>query len=358
MKSIFSLVSMALISVISCNSPKKTESPQIDSGLLETPEPGRRIVLFAGRQVLRAFLLLCVMLIAMPAYENQKGEAPLKNMVERTSGVRIKNPPNRVKSVALSDTVKLELVWIPSGTFMMGSPKSEKGRQIDEIYHRVTISKGFWMSKYEITQVQWQAVMGDNPSDFPNGDNLIVKKATYFVAGNPSTFRGNSNLPVDSVSFNDAQYFIKRLNRKTRMTFRLPTEAEWEYACRAGTTTAFYFGNSLTSDMANFDGRYPYNGSKGVWRNKTTPVGSFKPNSFGLYDMHGNVWEWCRDWYGPYPSKPVIDPTGPESGEYRVLRGGCWFFDAKYVRSAYRDRGYPDKRVGLLGFRLVLPCHR
>ncbi len=358
MRSIFSLASVVLISVISCNSPKKTESPKIDSGLRETPEPGRRIALFVSRRVLRIFLLLCVMLIAMPAYEKQKGEIPEKNMVERASSIQTKNPKNSVKTVTLSDTVKLDLVWIPPGTFRMGSPKSEKGRQPDEIYHRVTISKGFWMSKYEITQAQWKAVMGNNQSDFRNGDNVRVKKPTYFEAGNSSTFRGDSNLPVDSVSFKDTQNFIRKLNRQTRMAFRLPTEAEWEYACRAGTTTAFYFGNSLSSDMADFDGRHPYNGSKGVYRNRTTPVGSFKPNSFGLYDMHGNVWEWCRDWYGAYSSKPVIDPTGPESGKYRVLRGGCWFLDAMYCRSAYRDKGYPDKRVGLLGFRLVLPCHQ
>lgn len=169
-----------------------------------------------------------------------------------------------------------------------------------------------------------------------------------------STFRGNNNLPVDNVSFNDVQDFIKKLNQQTGMFFCLPTEAEWEYACRSETTTAFHYGDSLSSDMANFDGRHSCNAPKGIFRNKTTPVGSFKPNAFGLYDMHGNVWEWCSDWYGGYFPKPVIDPIGAESGKYRILRGGCWFLDARYCRSAYRDRGFPDRKIGLLGFRVVL----
>ena len=136
----------------------------------------------------------------------------------------------------------------------------------------------------------------------------------------------------------------------------LPTEAQWEYACRAGTTTPFNTGSNLTTDQANYDGNYPYNGNaKGVYREKTMPVGSFAPNAWGLYDMHGNVWEWCSDWYGDYPTGAQTDPAGPSSGSARVYRGGSWHSNAHLCRSAYRDRYSPARRFNLIGFRLVSP---
>ena len=147
---------------------------------------------------------------------------------------------------------------------------------------------------YTVTQEQWQAVMGNNPSHF----------------------KGEKNLPVEKVSWDDCQEFIKKLREKDKKPYRLPTEAEWEYACRAGTTTPFHFGETISTDQANYNGNFTYgNGKKGVYRKKTTPVGSFPANAWGLHDMHGNVWQWCQDWYGDYPQKDVVDPQGPEKGD-------------------------------------------
>ena len=189
-------------------------------------------------------------------------------------------PTGKEISIDLGKKVKMQMVLIEPGEFMMGSPPTEKGRNpMEEAQHRVRITKPFYIGKYEVTQEQWQVVMGDNPS----------------------YFKGVKN-PVRRISWNDCQRFIKKLNSIVPGGgFRLPTEAEWEYACRAGTATVFHYGDSLSSNQSNFDGRYPYVGaSKGPWRKKTLPVGSFSPNSFGLYDMHGNVWEWCSDWYNEY----------------------------------------------------------
>ena len=191
------------------------------------------------------------------------------------------------------------------------------------------------MGKYEVTQRQWQQVMGNNPSSFKNA---------------------GLDAPVERVSWNDCQEFIKKLNAKIggEGRFRLPTEAEWEYACRAGSTTPFHYGSRLDSSMANFDGNYPYGGaSKGIYREKPVKVGSFRPNAFGLYDMTGNVWEWCQDWYGDYPSGSVTDSIGPRSGSICVLRGGGWISGARSCRSANRFRGTPSGTSINLGFRLV-----
>ena len=211
----------------------------------------------------------------------------------------------------------------------MGSPKEEKERRDDEIQHKVTLTKGFYMGVQLVTQEQWQEVMGNNPSKF----------------------KGEKNLPVETVSWDDCQEFIKKLREKDKKPYRLPTEAEWEYACRAGTTTPFHFGETISTDQANYNGNYIYgNGKKGVYREKTTPVGSFPANAWGLHDMHGNVWQWCQDWYGDYPQKDVVDPQGPEKGEYRVLRGGSWIYDPRYCRSAFRFGNEPGIRKTVLRF--------
>ena len=171
----------------------------------------------------------------------------------------------------------------------MGSPANEPERSDDETQHRVTLTKGFYLGVHQVTQAQWQAVMGNNPSHF----------------------KGDSNLPVENVSWDDCVAFCEALGKKDGKTYRLPTEAEWEYACRAGTTTPFHFGDTISVNQANYDGNYTYgNGKKGVYRQKTTPVGSFPANAWGLFDMHGNVWEWCADWYGPYPEEELKDPQG------------------------------------------------
>jgi formylglycine-generating enzyme required for sulfatase activity len=176
---------------------------------------------------------------------------------------------------------------------------------------------------------------------------------------NPSHFKGAQNLPVETVSWEDCQDFIKRLREKDKKSYRLPTEAEWEYACRAGTTTPFHFGDVISTDKANYqssfiDGIFGHN-AKGVYRERTTPVGSFPANTWGLHDMHGNVWEWCQDWTGDYSQKDVVDPLGPQNiRHHRVLRGGSWFNTADRCRSASRSGSEPEYRASLIGFRICL----
>ena len=216
---------------------------------------------------------------------------------------------------------ELEMVLIPAGKFKMGSPTTEVGRHNGETQHEVTLTKQFYMGKYEVTQEQWEGVMGINPSTKSKG----------------------AKLPVTSVSWEDCQEFIKKLNTKTNGGYRLPTEAEWEYACRAGTTTSYSFGDILMKSDANVD--------MGL---STKVVGSYKPNAFGLYDMHGNVWEWCEDWREDYPLGAVTDPKGPATGENRILRGGSFFDNVLSARSSYRFNYSPTLRNYLLyGFRLA-----
>ena len=192
----------------------------------------------------------------------------------------------------LGQGVKLEMVLIPAGKFVMGSPKNEKGREKDEKQHEVTLTMPFYMGKYQVTVEQWKALGG-----IYNGSN----------DWNVSKF------PKMYLSWNDCQELINKLNAKTSGGYRLPTEAEWEYACRAGTSTAFSFGDAITPKDAKY-------ADSGVFR--PMAVGCYKPNAFGLYDMHGNAWEWCEDWYGVYPAGMVTDPKGPTTGKHRVLRGG------------------------------------
>ncbi|MBN1654605.1 MAG: formylglycine-generating enzyme family protein [Deltaproteobacteria bacterium] len=223
--------------------------------------------------------------------------------------------------------------WISPGTFRMGSPtKGEQQRGSDEIEHSVTLTKGFWLADTACTQALWQAVMGNNPSFFKGPDR-----------------------PVENVSWKDCQRFLEGINGLIpELALRLPTEAEWEYACRAGTTTPFSFGKNITSDEVNYDGNYPYaGGKKGIYRQETVGVKALACNEWGLYQMHGNVWEWCRDWYGEYPSESAIDPIGPEKGARRVLRGGGWYNDARHARSACRVRHGPGNRGGGIGFRFA-----
>jgi len=218
---------------------------------------------------------------------------------------------------------------IPPGSFQMGSPYNEADRYSDETQHSVTLTKGFWLGEYEVTQGEWVEVMGSNPS----------------------TFQG-SRSAVDRLSWDECQRFISKMNtREPGVVYRLPTEAEWEYACRAGTTTPFHFGATISPSKVNCDGA-----AKGLSRKKPTDAGRFPANAWGLHDMHGNVWEWCQDWEGDYPSTAVTDPTGPSSGISRVLRGGSWLFVVKYCRSAHRFSNHPLNRFDRcnLGLRLVV----
>ena len=237
----------------------------------------------------------------------------------------------------ITNSLGMKFAWIPPGTFLMGSPKEEQEREANEVPHKVTLSKGFYMGVYPVTQEQWQAVMDD----------------IFFALKLES--EEEKDLPVENVSWEDCQTFIKKLRKRDKKAYRLPTEAEWEYACRAGKTTPFHFGNTISTEQVNYDGNYTYgNGKKGVYRQKTTPVGSFPANAFGLYDMHGNVWEWCRDWFGAYPPNDVLDPQGPDAGKSRVLRGGCWRSGPAGCRSAFRFGSKPGDRSDIIGFRLCV----
>jgi formylglycine-generating enzyme required for sulfatase activity len=242
----------------------------------------------------------------------------------------------------LGNGVLLHLVKIPAGSFMMGSLKGEVDRDDDEDQHRVTFPDDFWMGQFEVTQAQYQVITGQNPA----------------------TFKGAQN-PVDSVSWDDARTFCKNISQSTGRAYRLPTEAEWEYACRAGTNTPFHYGQSITPDLVNYDGNYPYgNAAKGNYRNKTTPVGSFPGNRWGLHDMHGNLWEWCQDeWHDSYAEKPeslkqngsiAWETTSSSSDTIRVLRGGSWLNNARNCRSANRSRFRTYDSYNLRGFRLIL----
>ena len=236
-----------------------------------------------------------------------------------------------------TNSIGMTFVPIPAGIFMMGSPSSEPRRSKTETQHQVSLTKSYYLQATEVTQGQWKAVMGSNPSYFSScGDNC----------------------PVEMISWDDCQSFISKLNQKEGTTkYRLPTEAEWEYACRAGTTTPFNTGSCLSTNEANYDGNYPLVGCpKGIYRKKTVPVGSFSPNAWGLYDMHGNVLEWCQDWYGFYPSSPVTNPEGPLDslyGLYKILRGGTWGDYGENCRSAKRLTCNPDGRTSITGARIV-----
>ena len=226
------------------------------------------------------------------------------------------------------------LRWIEPGTFMMGSPEDELERESwgnDETLHKVTLSEGFWLGATTCTQELWQAVMGDNPSNFKG-----------------------ANRPVEKVSWDDVQEFLLRINKEiSGLGLVLPSEAQWEYSCRAGTTTPFFFGDTISTDQVNYHGNHPYGkGTKGEYREETVKVKALPCNDWGLYQMHGNVEEWCHDWLGDYPQGSVLDPRGSDKGRLRVLRGGSWGSLGRFCRSALRDGFTPVFRAYWLGFRL------
>jgi formylglycine-generating enzyme required for sulfatase activity len=233
------------------------------------------------------------------------------------------NPAVAAKPIeVMTNSIGMTLAKIAAGSFSMGSSSYSKETAV----HTVNFAADFWLGQYEVTQAQYRQVMETSPSRF-QGDTL----------------------PAERVSWEDAAEFCRRLGARENKTYRLPTEAEWEYACRAGSRAAFCFG-----DDDSRLGEYAwYDGSAG---NKTHPVGSRKPNAWGLYDMHGNVWEWCSDWYqeGYYLASPATDPKGPDSGQFRVLRGGCWYNRPVMCRSTRRDFNRSDYRDDGVGFRVVL----
>lgn len=243
----------------------------------------------------------------------------------------------------LGNGVRLEMVTIPSGTFLMGSPESEPERAKDEGPQHTVIIQPFFMGKFPVTQAQWQAV-----ASFP--------KVNIDLDPDPSYFKG-ANRPVEQVSWFEAIEFCARLSKAAGRKYRLPSEAQWEYACRAGTTTSFHFGETISPDLANYDGNYTYaSGSKGIYRRQTTEVGRFSANTFGLYDMHGNVREWCADhWHDSYEGAPTDGSVWLSENEnnYRMLRGGSWYLNPWNCRSASRNGYIPDDHHDNLGFRVV-----
>ena len=246
----------------------------------------------------------------------------LKKIDDALAKIESKSSPSTL-TLDLGNGVTMKLVRIRPGKFVMGSPDSEQGHRDDEgPQHGVEITKPFYMGITEVTQAQYEAVMGANPSHFKGAAN-----------------------PVETVSWNDALDFCKKLSEKTRQAVRLPTEAEWEYACRAGSKSRFFFG-----DANGGLGDYAWYDANSI--RTAHPVGQKKPNAWGLYDMHGNVAEWCADWYGDYPKGAVTNPQGPASGSSRVMRGGAWTKSTDYCRAACRDRTTPAYRD--LGFRVMV----
>jgi formylglycine-generating enzyme required for sulfatase activity len=244
---------------------------------------------------------------------------PTAELVAAYKGAPIE--ANKGENFTIPD-LGLEMIWVEPGTFMMG----DKGEQ-----HQVTLTKGFHLGKHEVTQAQWKRVMGSDPSKFKGADR-----------------------PVEEVSWDDAVEFCEKLTEMEKkagrvpegMAYQLPTEAQWEYACRAGTTTVYSWGDSISSKNASYDRDYD---------DGTTPVGKYPPNPWGFHDMHGNVWEWCADRYGTYPSGSVTNPEGPSflgAFSYRVERGGSWIYDGTYLRSAKRTYYNPSNRYNNLGFRV------
>lgn len=245
----------------------------------------------------------------------------------------------------LLGAVELEMVFIPGGTFLMGSEDSvEQSDSREKPQHLVTVAP-LWIGKTLVTQAQWKAVAA-----------LPAVKSE--LDPDPSYFKG-ADRPVESVTWYDAVEFCARLTKETGRPYRLPSEAEWEYACRAGTTTLFHFGDAVTSELANLNGNYSYDSEpQGKHRLETTPVGSFPhTNAFGLYDMHGNVWEWCADpWHENYLNAPSDGRVWEEGGDdtYRMLRGGCWLNRPRFCRSAIRYRLLPDTKDSGCGLRIVV----
>jgi formylglycine-generating enzyme required for sulfatase activity len=268
-------------------------------------------------------------LIAEGVWENGKFTGN-SSKAENNKKSSIKTPPLGEEFTVPS--ISMEMIWCPPGTFTMGSPISEKGRIDDEFQHQVTLTNGFHLGKYEVTQAQWERVMGNNPSSFKG-----------------------SNRPVENVSWKDAVDFCRKLNSIEKKagrvaqgkSYQLPTEAQWEYACRAYTTTAYSWGNYLSDSQANYNWN-KYDNRKGETHN----VGNYAANPWGFFDMHGNVLEWTADWYHYSSGNPVFDPSGPASGSRRVLRGGAWGSAGTQLRSAKRISVNPNDRNEFIGFRV------
>jgi len=254
-----------------------------------------------------------------------------------------------IEPLDIGNAIPLWMMQIPGGEFTMGSPDDESERDDDEGPQHLVALKPFFIGRYPVTQAQWRAV-------------AVLPQVGRSLDPDPSNFKGN-NRPVEKVSWEEAVEFCDRLAKHTNRPYRLPSEAEWEYACRAGTKTPFYFGKTLTTEIANYDGNYTYdNGPQGEYRKETTPVDRFGiANAFGLSDMHGNVLEWCQDyWHENYTGAPTDSSAWIKNGDSdrRIVRGGSWYDDPWFCRSAYRYRFNADDRINGLGFRVCCSAPR
>jgi formylglycine-generating enzyme required for sulfatase activity len=252
------------------------------------------------------------------------------------------------------EATSLTMLWMPPGRFWMGSPEEEPERRSEEGPQHLVQLQGFFLSQTPITQAQWREVANWQPN---KGERAWSKE----LNPSPSNFKGDQR-PVERVSWDDAMEFCHRLSQRTGRNYTLPSEAQWEYACRAGTTTPFHWGATINTNLANYNGTKVYgDGEKGEYRQQTMDVASFPANPWGLHDMHGNVWEWCADhWHGNYEGAPEdgrawIDEKDKESANimnYRLLRGGSWNYHRAYCRSAFRGYNLPDDRTYDFGFRV------
>lgn len=300
--------------------------------------------------MLKKHIYLIVLLLQIPFIfgcgHSSGNHNPITAIEEKTQ--EIIQPASNSYIFDLSKNVSIKLIKIPAGSFIMGSPESEPGHLDDETMHEVKISNDFYLGIYEVTQAQYESVVGFNPSYYRNNTDSPLK-------------------PVETIPYNDAKNFCNLMNTKIASEslpigyyFDLPTEAQWEYACRAGTTTGLNNDTDILeseiddkSSATDLLAWYFYN-SKNDGENMTHTVGLKNPNAWGLYDMHGNVLEWCKDWYGDYPNAALSDPKGPNIGTYRVVRGGSWRNNPFFCRSAFRGNVIPTDAFYSLGFRLAL----
>ena len=298
---------------------------------------------------MKTFALLLALLAEILLFGCGSGDDERNSREERSKSLERDNPvsvdvPKEGNAFMVSG-LSLQMLWCPPGAFHMGSPENEKSRDFDEVLREVTLTHGFWLGKHEVTQGQWEKVMGTNPSHFKG-----------------------SQLPVEKVSWDEANAFCEKLTEHERtagrlrkdQAYQLPTEAQWEYACRAGTKTAWSFGDSPSglSKYVNFsDKKSNLQGADKEYDDGfefTAPVASYSANAWGFHEMHGNVFEWCKDWYGKHTPVAVHNPVGPSIGKERIFRGGSWALPSVFTRSARRDKNQPILKSGFLGFRLCL----
>jgi formylglycine-generating enzyme required for sulfatase activity len=288
-------------------------------------------------------------LIRRHALPPDRAQALINAFVERwRQGGRLRR--ERRPGELWTNHLRMAFAWCPPGTFVMGSPQTEADRIADERQRRVTLTRGFFLGVTPVTRVEFAQLVG--AADYLTRIERAGGAPSWKSPGCDQT----DEHPAVCVSWEDADALCAWLSTQgPRVGYTLPTEAEWEYACRAGTATPFWFGDAIDTDLANYNGTSAYGreGRKGVYRGGTTPVDSFPANPWGLRDMHGNVWEWCSDWFGEYAGDEVTDPTGPERGPGRVLRGGSWYRPPGYCRSASRNRDGPGFRMSTVGCRLV-----